>query len=327
MPANLPPTYYAAEERFRQATSNDEKIRILEEMLSIMPKHKGTDHLQADLRAKISRLKKEGEKKKIVAKFNPYAVEKEDCPQVFFVGPPNCGKSSLLNTLTGAINEVAEYPYTTVKPGPGIFRADNYRFQLVDLPPIMNDDMEGWMRDLLRQSDGIVLVFDVSTDKTLDQVVNVMTAIDKANIFIGGADGESPPIGTVKKKAMAAFHKRDIANRDILELMKTELGGRYRYIETSSVTGVDKNLFAQILAEMTEYIRVFTKIPGKKADMQEPYMVQRGITVQEMAANIHRDIGDSFKYGRVWGVNTYDGQRVGKDHVLTDGDIVEVHTD
>lgn len=325
MPANLPPTYYAAEERYREASSNDEKIRILEEMLAIMPKHKGTDHLQADLRGKISRLKKEGEKKRVVSRFNPYAVEREDCPQVMIVGSPNSGKSSLINALTGAANEVADYPYTTVKPEPGILRGDNFRFQLVDLPPVMSDTMEGWMGDLLRHSDGIMLVFDVSKEVTLERMENVFKAVDRANIFIGGKEGEEPPLGTIRQNSIVVLSKIDSVIKDVYELIKSELDDRFTIIESSVVNGIDIKGFSHKLADAVKYMRIYTKIPGKKADMVEPYMVPQGITVIEMANVIHRDIAESFKYARIWSEKTYDGQRVGKDHILSDQDIIEVH--
>jgi len=325
MPANLPPTYYAAEERFREATSNEEKIRILEEMLGIMPKHKGTDHLQADLRAKISRLKKEGEKKRVVSRFNPYAVEREDCPQVMVVGPPNSGKSSLVNALTGALNEVADYPYTTAKPEPGIMRSDNFRFQLVDLPPVMSDTMEGWMGDLLRHADGIMLVLDVSREHTIERMENVFKAVDRANLFIGGKESEEPPLGTMKQNSIVVLSKMDSVNQEIYELVRSELEDRFTIIESSVVKGVDVKGFTHKLADAVKYMRIYTKIPGKKADLVEPYMVRQGITVIEMADVIHRDIAETFNYARIWGEKTYDGQRVGKDHVLYDQDIIEVH--
>ena len=290
-----------------------------------MPKHKGTDHLLADLRAKISRLRKEGTKKPVVSRFNPYAVERDDCPQIMMVGPPNSGKSSLLNNLTGAASEVADYPHSTVKPSPGILRGDNYRFQLVDLPPVMGDSMEGWMGDLLRHADGMIIVLDVSNKETLEVMENVLKAIDRANIYLSGLVDGDPPLGTITQKAMVALNKVDSSNPEVLGLLKVEFMNRFRMVETSSVIGVNKEYFAGVLAEISGFMRVFTKIPGKKADLVEPYIVKEGITVLEMAGIIHREMSENFQYARIWGENYHDGQRVGKEHILFDGDIVEMH--
>ena len=325
MPANLPPDYYAAEERYRQAKTTEEKIRILGEMLAIMPKHKGTDHLKADLRAKISRLEKESSKKKVVSRRNPYAVEQEDCPQVVLIGPPNSGKSSLLNALAGAASEVAEYPYTTVKPFPGIFRCDRYRFQLVDLPPVMNDSMEGWVGDLFRSSDGAIIMLDVSKEDTLGEMESLFKAIDKANIYLQGLNESVPPIGTIAKPAMVVLNKSDKAIPEVKELIKSELENKFNIVETSAILNPEPNAVCKALADTLKVQRIYTKIPGQKADLTEPYIVPKGTIVINLAGIVHRDLAQSFKFARIWGVKTFEGQRVGKEYVLQDEDIVELH--
>jgi ribosome-interacting GTPase 1 len=327
MPANLPPDYYAAEERFRQAKTAEEKIRILEEMLAIMPKHKGTDHLKADLRAKISRLEKEGLKKKgTTTRFNPYAIQREDCPQVTMVGLPNSGKSSLLNALTGATSEVGEYPYTTTKPFPGIFRYNHYRFQLVDLPPVVGESMEGWMGDIVRHSEGVMVVLDASQEATLEQAPVLFKAIDRSNIFLTGLYHLAPPLGTIPKSAIIVLSKYDIALSEVVDLLKAEYGKSFRIIETSAMTNTNALEVSRELANTLRILRIFTKIPGKKADMVEPYIVREGINVIELAETVHRDLALSFKFARIWGKRTFDGQKVGKEHILYDEDVVELHS-
>ena len=325
MPANLPPDYYAAEERYRQAKTPEEKIRILEEMLAIMPKHKGTDHLKADLRSKISRLEKEGSKKKVVARYNPYAVEREDCPQIVLIGPPNSGKSSLLNALTGAASEAAEYPFTTVKPYPGIFRCDNYRFQLIDLPPIVGESMEGWMVDLIRAADGVMIVLDVSREETLEEIGMLFSAINNANIFLYGLDDGNPPLGTIPKVSIVALNKFDAVISDALELLRVEFEDRFVMVETSAVGNLNSRDVCLGLAKCLKVMRIYTKIPGRKADMDEPYIVDEGTNVIGLAGIVHRDLAENFKFARVWGDKTFGGQRVGKEHILKDEDVVELH--
>ncbi|MCX6553014.1 MAG: 50S ribosome-binding GTPase, partial [Acidobacteria bacterium] len=119
MPANLSPEYHRAEERLRGARSPDEKIAALEEMLRVIPKHKGTDHMQADLKGRIAKLRKEIGKKGGKGGFT-FIVPREGAGQVAIAGPPNSGKSSLVRALTRATPAVGSYPFTTREPVPGM---------------------------------------------------------------------------------------------------------------------------------------------------------------------------------------------------------------
>lgn len=134
MPANLTPAYKAAEARFRAAVTREEKMAALEEMLRLIPKHKGTEHLQADLRSRLSKLKQEP-RKKGPTKGPSHKVPREGAGQVALVGPPNGGKSSLLTALSRARPEIAPYPMTTREETPGMMEYEDIGFQLVDLPP------------------------------------------------------------------------------------------------------------------------------------------------------------------------------------------------
>jgi ribosome-interacting GTPase 1 len=121
LPANLPPAYFEAENRYREAKTPAEGIAALEEMLAIMPKHKGTDKLKADLRRRISKLKsKQQEKKKLGRRDRGYKIEKEGVGQVVLIGEPNVGKSSLVAALTNADPQVAEFPHSTWKYYPEV---------------------------------------------------------------------------------------------------------------------------------------------------------------------------------------------------------------
>ncbi|UCF02183.1 MAG: 50S ribosome-binding GTPase, partial [Deltaproteobacteria bacterium] len=121
MPANLPPDYYEAEKRYRAAKTVPEKIAHLEDMLTIMPKHKGTDKLRAGLRKRISKLKTAVQSKKSLGKRDSaFHIDKEGAGQVAVIGPANVGKSALVATLTNANPEVADFPLTTWKPTPGM---------------------------------------------------------------------------------------------------------------------------------------------------------------------------------------------------------------
>src|SRR5437762_1488373 len=116
MPANLTPQYMDAERRFKEAQSVTDKIAALEEMMATIPKHKGTEKLQADLKKKMSAFRKESEQAKKGGRRESFVVEREGARQLALAGCPNSGKSQLLRALTHATPEVAEYPYTTRMP-------------------------------------------------------------------------------------------------------------------------------------------------------------------------------------------------------------------
>ncbi len=136
MPANLTPEYEKAEKQFRQARTDEEKLEWLQEMLRVIPKHKGTDHMQADLKRRISQLRKSAVKKGGVKGVDPFHVPKGGVGQVVLVGAPNAGKSALVAAVTSASVKVTEYPYATALPTPGMWAYEDVQIQLVDTPPM-----------------------------------------------------------------------------------------------------------------------------------------------------------------------------------------------
>ena len=137
MPANLPPQYFAAEKRFRAAKTIPEKIEALEAMLAIMPKHKGTDKLRADLRGRMAKLSAEAERARATSrKGTSHYIRKEGAGQAVLVGLPNVGKSQLVAALTEATPEIGEYPFTTRSAIIGMMPFENVQIQLIDLPPL-----------------------------------------------------------------------------------------------------------------------------------------------------------------------------------------------
>src|SRR5262245_42263544 len=170
MPANLTPQYMEAEKRFKHAQDVQEKIAALEEMMATIPKHKGTEKLQADLKKKMSALRKESEQVKKGGRRETFVVEREGARQLALVGAPNAGKSQLVRSLTHATPEVADYPYTTRSPIPGMMTFQNVRFQLVDLPPISPEYMESWVAQVIRNADAVLWVVDLANDDVLDKL-------------------------------------------------------------------------------------------------------------------------------------------------------------
>src|SRR5215208_393617 len=221
MPANLPPAYHEAEQAYRRAKLPADKIEAIEKMLAVMPKHKGTDHLKAELRARIARLTQEAQHQGGgAARVQLYSVQKEGAGQVSLVGLANVGKSALLAALTGTTPRVADYPFTTQLPQPAMMPVGNVQVQLVDLPPIIPDATPGWQRALVRQADVLLLVVDLSQDplaewETLQTELAKMRVVPVAPSAEPDGAEESPP-----KKTLLAATKYDApAAAEGLELL------------------------------------------------------------------------------------------------------------
>ena len=163
MPANLTPQYLEAELKFKQAKTTPEKIKALEVMMAVIPKHKGTERLRGQLKSRMAKLKEELQKRPTVARAEQaYNIKREGAAQSVLLGLPNSGKSSLLSRITGAFSEVADYPFTTRKPIPGMMTYENLQIQLVDTPPIQLDHIEPGFPNLIRNADVLLLLVDLA---------------------------------------------------------------------------------------------------------------------------------------------------------------------
>lgn len=326
MPANLPPQYFEAEKRYREARSVSDKLKALEEMLAIMPKHKGTDKLKADLRRRIAQLKDLSAARKGPGRKSPvYLVEREGVGQVILLGPPNTGKSSLLAVLTKAQPLIADYPYTTRIPAAGMMRFENVQVQLVDCPPLGEDHLEPWLPDLLRRADAFALVLAPPEDPAA-QLAQVENLLKGFSLTLISRDGAAPPPGFLSRRTMVILNKVDlIPDPEELELCLEVLGDRFPVYPVSVKTGQGLAELRPALFGVLNLIRVYTRPPGKAANFNAPFVLPPTTTVLELASRIHHDLGKNFKYARVWGKNTFEGQRVQRDYLLKEGDIVEIH--
>jgi ribosome-interacting GTPase 1 len=158
MPTNLPPEYFEVEKRYRAASSPEEKAACLEEMLGTIPKHKGTDKLRADLRRKLSKLKDAARTRKGTSRqVSAFHIDKEGAGQAVVIGPANVGKSALVAALTNATPEVADYPFTTWTPTPGMMPVEDIQVQLIDTPPLNSEFVDPELINLIRRADLILL--------------------------------------------------------------------------------------------------------------------------------------------------------------------------
>jgi ribosome-interacting GTPase 1 len=328
MPANLPPQYIEAEKVYRQAKSAAEKLEALETMLAVMPKHKGTDHLRAELRARMARLTHEAERQAGgAARVQLYAVPKEGAGQVALVGLPNSGKSQLLAALTGASPKVADYPFTTQLPQPAMMPVENVQVQLVDLPPLIGEATPPWQRALMRQADVLLLVIDAGQDP-LTEWATLREDLPNVRI-LPVAPGSEPDEteGVVPKKALLVATGSDLPQAsENLELLKLDVDVRLPIVPVSGVTGLGLELLKQRVFSALDVIRVYTKPPGKPADRTKPFVLERGSTVDDLADAIHRQMKTKLRYAVLWGASgKFSGQRIGRSHVLEDEDVVELY--
>lgn len=320
MPANLTPEFHDAEERFKAAETAADKLDALEEMLRVIPKHKGTEKMQADLKRRISRLRKDAQKEKSAggAKRPFHYVEREGIGRVVLSGPPNAGKSSLLAALTNAEPEIANYPFTTRVPQPGMMSFEDVQIQLVDMPPFAPESLEPWQLAMIEQADLKLLLFDVTDPGLLDQTEFVLSRLAERGLS---------PEPTAEGSFIVFGNKVDQpGGRENFDAWHELFADRMEPLPFSVHSPGDLMELRRTLFARLNVVRVYTKAPGSKPDPeQKPYVLKKGSTVLDAAAHIHKDLAERFRYARVWGKARFEGQMVERDYVLEDGDLLEVH--
>jgi len=326
MPTNLPPEAIEAEQRYREARSLPDKIARLEEFISAIPKHKGTDKLRADLRRRLSKLKSSAQgPQKTSRQESAFRIEREGAGQVVVVGPPNVGKSALVAALTNATPEVADFPFTTWLPTPGMMPIENIQVQLIDTPPLSVDYVEPEMIDLIRRADLALLMIDLQ-GYALQQLEEAVAWLEGHRIVARHRQSHYPePQRLTFLPLLVLVNKNDDSRTDEdYEVLCELLEGEWPLLPLSVTTGRNLERLKWAVYEQLDIIRVYSKPPGKKPDLDTPFVLKKGATVEQLAAKVHRDFYEQLKTARVWGAGVYGGQMVGRDHVLHDGDVVEL---
>ena len=338
MPTNVTPEYKKAEEAYRKAREPKERLDCLKEMLRTLPKHKGTEHLQSDIKTRIKQLTEElaGPKKGGKRSGPSHVVRNEGAAQLCMIGPPNAGKSSLHARLTGSHSDVGPYPYTTHLPIPGMLPFEDIHFQLVDLPPVSREFMEPWLVNTLQHADGVLLVIDVADPECLEQVPVVLERLAEKKIFLRSGwpglepvamqdDNEDDPFRMDLPTVLIA-NKSDLdPDPEEVKILEELLGLRYPALTMSAETGDGLAELGPFLFQALQIVRVYTKSPGKPADNDKPFTARHGDTVHDVARLVHKDIARDLKFARMWGSEVFDGQQVGHDHLVADGDLIELH--
>jgi ribosome-interacting GTPase 1 len=332
MTTNVSPAYRMAEQKFRQASTPEEELEGLQEMLSTLPKHKGTEKLQADLKSRISKARQEVQQSAGKPGKKPFFhVEKGGAGRVALVGPPNSGKSRLLAALSHATPEVADYPFTTQLPTPGMMEYLDVQVQLVDLPAVKRDVSESWVLGLARSADLILLVLDALSDDVLSDTEELLAFLVEKGLELVPPSAESSfparPALMVAAKVDSphAEENLEILQEFLPDLLETHLGCTLPLLPVSAENGLNLHILQQQIFEALHVIRVYTKAPHKPAERTSPYVLPIGATVEDAARAVHKDFVENLKFARIWGEEAYDGQMVGREHVLHDRDLIELH--
>jgi ribosome-interacting GTPase 1 len=323
MPTNVTPEYKKAEEAFRAAKTLDEKIARLEDMLALLPKHKGTDHLFADLKRRMSKLLKQQEEAGRKSGGGPtLGFSREGAAQVVLIGPPNSGKSSILAALSNANPEVGDYAFTTTRMQPGMVPYQDIQIQLVDTPPVTTDFMPTHLLSVVRSADAALLVADLSRDTLLEEMEAVLKAFDERHVrFVGertGGDRDLVFARVLANKADAP------GGQERLELLREMLGAGLAVDPLSCRDPAVVGLLPEMLFRWLGIVRVYTKAPGKKPDFGRPYTVFAGQTVGDICLLIHKDFLDKLRFARLWRGAEHP-LTVSRNEPVEDGDILELH--
>jgi uncharacterized protein len=329
MAANLTPQYLEAEAEFKKAQTAEERLAALQRMWSELPKHKASEKLQAQLKTKISETKQELEYEKKHPKKGgvSYKIPKQGAGQYAIVGAPNAGKSRLLTRLTRAAPEVAPYPFTTREPHAGMMDWEDARVQLIDLPPITADFMESYISSMVRSADAALLMVDLADDDGPFAAETVLERLAQTKtMLVGEVPADEEDFTVMHVKTLLLANKIDAEGAaDRLDILKEMFGTRFPLHVISAEHGAGLEEIRTGIYKFLNVIRVYTKKPGKPADMASPYTCPAGSTLLEMASLVHRDFAEKLKSARIWGTGVFDGQSVTRDHVLHDKDVVELH--
>jgi len=328
MPANLTQQYHKAEQEYRRASTPDEELRCLQVMLRELPKHKGTDKLQADLKQRISKAKSEAESAKSAKKSHGVRIPRQGAGRVILLGGPNAGKSQLMTAITRAKPEVAEYPFTTREPIPGMMPWEDIQIQLIDTPPITVDFLEPYVQGLIRGSELALLLVDLGADDGIELCQELWDRLNSTKTRLGRESYlDQEDIGQSYTRCFLVPNKIDADEAsDRLEMFHELIDLDLEEFVVSAVENQGLDELKKAIFDALDVVRVYTKQPNKKdPDLDRPYTIVRGGTLAEVAAMIHRDFATQLKFARVWGSEVHDGTTVKGDYILNDRDIIELH--
>lgn len=329
MPANLTAQYHKAEAAYRGAHTPEEELQCLQVMLREIPKHKGTDKLQAELKHKISEAKKQVEKHSAAAKKAAQPkIPRQGAGRAVIIGGPNAGKSSLLKALTRATPEVAPFPFTTREAQPGMMPWEDVMVQLIDTAPITADVFDPNTQALMRGADLVLLMVDMGSDTGIDDVQAVLERIAATKTRLAKETYlDEEDIGQSYTHTLLLVNKMELPEAaDRLALLHEFCPLDFDEFSIATEHGLGLEALRDTIYKTLDVVRCYTKVPTKKEpDYDKPYTLRRGQTLADVAELVHRDFAENLKYARVWGSNIHPGSQVKGDYVIHDKDVVELH--
>jgi uncharacterized protein len=342
MPTNVTPEYKKAEDAFRKAREPRERLECLRQMLSTIPKHKGTEHLQADIKSRIKELTEElaGPKKGARRTGPALVVRPEGAAQLALIGPPNAGKSALHARLTGSRAHPGPGPFITQFPEPGMLVFEDIAFQLLDLPSVSTEHSPPWLASTLQTADAALLVVDLTDPDCVEQLQYILATLAAKKVSLVSdwpgqpaamrpvaedADEMDDPFRVTLPTLLLANKSDLVRDPEEVAVLEELLGVEFPALHVSAETGQGLGELAPWLFRALEIVRVYTKAPGKEPERDQPFTLRRGDTVLDVARLVHKDIAASLRYARLWGSGVFDGQQVGADHLVADRDVVELH--
>ena len=327
MPANLPPVYLKAERDYRRAQSAGEQVKCLQHMLQLIPKHKGTDKLQADIKSRLKEARQKLQQQTDAPKDGrSFRIPRQGAGRVVVIGGPNSGKSSIVGRLTGSEPAVAPYPFTTREPLPAMMNIRKVQVQLVDMPPVSGPP-EPWMLNLIRTADAALLVFDGSSDDAVTDTLEVIQELAARKTKLSDVTGFDPrEFAAVNIATLLVVTHADDPDSSLRHDLFRETAD-HTFPRCLFCPDDDESVsqLAEEIYRLLNIIRVFTKPPGRPPDMQSPLTTHVGSTVEELALQLHEDLARDFRHARLWRQGGHDGQTVGRDYELQDEDIIELH--
>jgi ribosome-interacting GTPase 1 len=332
MAVNQSPMYMKAEERYRSASTPEDKLEALEEMFRLVPKHKSSEKLQAQIKQKLKAAREEvqqGHHRAASGHRDVFVVPKQGAGQVVLLGAANVGKSSIVGALTDAKVEIAEFPFSTHAAVPGMALHEDVPIQLVDMPPIVEGHAQPGMAGAFRSADIVMLVVDLSAIDLLDQYEQPLALLAERGlrpVSQSTLEFDEDETAAIPKRTLVVANKCDLPGAvDNFEGLKDLCGGGLLMLPVSAKTGQGLPEMMATMFELLNVVRIYAKKPGKPVDRESPFILTRGATVHDMAYLIHRELAEKLKTARVWGAGVHAGQQVHHTHVLADKDVVELH--
>ena len=325
MPANLTPEYEKAEKRHREATTDEERLAALREMLRAIPKHKGTEKMQADLKRRISQFRKVAGKKTASKGPDPFHIPKGGAGQVILVGPPNVGKSMLAAATTNAPVKVADYPYATAVPLPGMWRYEDAQIQLIDTPPVTADHVPAGLMSTIRSSEAICIVVDLATEPLAQAELALDLLTGRGLVLRSVPRAQLDPGDRNQRSGLLVANKSDLVSPETVVALRDLYADRLEVWPVSAATGEGLEALRERVWQLLSVLRVYTKKPGQPPENEHPFTLPIGSTIEDLAREIHRELPETMRSARIWGGGRFDGQHVHRTEVLRDKDVVEIH--